>query len=193
MPTTIKLYGSLRRRYGKELIANVSSVGEALKALSANFPSFREFFMREDSYYLVKTDSLGTIQEHSINLESDVKVIKIIPAVSGSKGGMKLILGAVMVALSFYPPTAAFMTGALGTAGFAIFKSVGISLLLGGIMELLFKPPIPEYIDPGTKEPSYNFNGAINTVAQGRPVPVGYGKLLVGSAVIGAGIHTRNS
>ena len=37
-------------------------------------------------------------------------------------------------------------------------------------------------------KPSYSFNGAVNTTAQGHPVPVGYGRLVVGSAVISAGI-----
>jgi len=35
---------------------------------------------------------------------------------------------------------------------------------------------------------SYVFNGAVNTTAQGHPVPVGYGRMIVGSAVISAGI-----
>ena len=38
--------------------------------------------------------------------------------------------------------------------------------------------------------PSYLFNGAVNTTAQGHPVPIGYGRLIVGSAVISASIVT---
>ena len=34
------------------------------------------------------------------------------------------------------------------------------------------------------------FNGSVNTVGQGHPVPVGYGRLRVGSCVISAGIDT---
>ena len=36
--------------------------------------------------------------------------------------------------------------------------------------------------------PSTYFDGAVNTTAQGHPVPIGYGKLIVGSAVISAGL-----
>ncbi len=39
-----------------------------------------------------------------------------------------------------------------------------------------------------TNLPSYTFNGPINTTAQGNPVPLGYGRMIVGSAVISAGI-----
>lgn len=35
---------------------------------------------------------------------------------------------------------------------------------------------------------SYNFNGPVNTSAQGNPVPLLYGRMICGSAVISAGI-----
>lgn len=35
---------------------------------------------------------------------------------------------------------------------------------------------------------SYNFSGAVNTTIQGSAVPVMYGRMFVGSAVIAAGI-----
>ena len=51
--------------------------------------------------------------------------------------------------------------------------------------------PTPKATEPSERpenKPSYSFNGAVNTTAQGHPVPVGYGRLIVGSAVISAGI-----
>ncbi|HCW20974.1 MAG TPA: phage tail protein, partial [Achromobacter sp.] len=39
---------------------------------------------------------------------------------------------------------------------------------------------------------SYNFNGPVNTSAQGIPVPVLYGRMIVGSAVISAGIYAED-
>ena len=53
------------------------------------------------------------------------------------------------------------------------------------------KGPTPKATEPSERpenKPSYSFNGAVNTTAQGHPVPVGYGRLIVGSAVISAGI-----
>jgi predicted phage tail protein len=40
-------------------------------------------------------------------------------------------------------------------------------------------------------KPSFLFDGPVNTIAQGHPVPVGYGEMYVGSAVISAGIVTE--
>ena len=39
---------------------------------------------------------------------------------------------------------------------------------------------------------SYNFNGPVNTTAQGNPVPLLYGEMFVGSATISAGIYSED-
>ena len=39
---------------------------------------------------------------------------------------------------------------------------------------------------------SYNFNGPVNTTAQGNPVPLLYGELFVGSSTISAGIYSED-
>ena len=38
----------------------------------------------------------------------------------------------------------------------------------------------------------HNFNGPVNTTAQGNPVPVIYGEMIVGSATISAGIYSED-
>ena len=62
-------------------------------------------------------------------------------------------------------------------------------MILGGVAQMI--APTAKSSDPSERpenQPSYVFNGAVNTTAQGHPVPVGYGRLIVGSAVISAGI-----
>ena len=70
-----------------------------------------------------------------------------------------------------------------------IAAGIGWSLVLGGVAQLLFKPPELQNSDRTENQPSFAFNGAVNTVAQGNPVPVGYGRLIVGSQVISLGLH----
>ena len=41
-------------------------------------------------------------------------------------------------------------------------------------------------------QPSLAFDGAVNTMGQGGPVPLGYGRLLVGSQIISVGFSTNN-
>jgi predicted phage tail protein len=67
--------------------------------------------------------------------------------------------------------------------------SVGTAMILGGVSQMIAPTPkAAEPYEPPENKPSYSFNGAVNTTAQGHPVPVGYGRLIVGSAVISAGI-----
>ena len=59
---------------------------------------------------------------------------------------------------------------------------------------MLFAPPEPTIVDTEQVEnkPSYLFDGAVNTTRQGNAVPVGYGRLRVGSQVISAGLTAQN-
>ena len=78
------------------------------------------------------------------------------------------------------------MTG-LGT----VAVSLGVSLVLGGIAQML--TPLPKLPASGARDEiqSDYFNGPVNTTAQGGAVPVLYGELFVGSAVISAGISVE--
>jgi predicted phage tail protein len=70
--------------------------------------------------------------------------------------------------------------------------SIGASLILGGVSQLI--TPTPR-LSLGTDSPndprkSYSFSGIQNTSRQGTPVPIVYGETLVGSIVISAGTDT---
>jgi len=119
-------------------------------------------------------------------------VIKIIPAIGGSGSLGKIVLGAALIAASFYfPGTAGALSGFLSSAA----SSIGFSLVLGGVTGMLFKPNTVKSTssERPNNRPSYAFNGAINTVGQGNPVPLAYGRLRVGSQVISAGLRVEQT
>jgi predicted phage tail protein len=63
-------------------------------------------------------------------------------------------------------------------------------MALGGVVQMLSPvPKSPSQQEQGVTEnkPSYLFNGAFNSTQQGLPVPVVYGKMLVGSSVVAIG------
>jgi predicted phage tail protein len=65
--------------------------------------------------------------------------------------------------------------------------------VLGGVAQMLS----PQQKGLSSKDSpdngaSYNFNGPVNTQAQGNPVPLLYGRMIVGSAVISAGIYAED-
>jgi predicted phage tail protein len=70
---------------------------------------------------------------------------------------------------------------------------MGAVVALGGVIQLAS----PTQTGLSTKDSpdngaSYNFNGAVNTTAQGNCVPVHYGEGWTGSAVVSAGIYAED-
>jgi len=53
-------------------------------------------------------------------------------------------------------------------------------------------PAAPGIAEKEANRPSFLFSNVVNTTAQGHCVPVGYGRMRVGSAVISAGITTED-
>lgn len=56
-----------------------------------------------------------------------------------------------------------------------------MSLAMAGITEML-TPKGLSARDRPKNGASYTFNGPVNTTAQGNPVPLGYGRMIIGSA-----------
>lgn len=188
---TIILLGELGKRFGRKHRLDVGSAAEAVRALCANFKEFRQF---------VASSAERNVAYRVVNVRQDIgedelhhpvgHTIVFAPVVMGSsflkKFGMA-ILGAVLIAASFFiPPIALVGTATLASVTFTI----GVSMVLGGVAQLL--APTPKTPETEENTASYIFNGAVNTSAQGATIPVGYGRLIVGSAVISAGISVED-
>ena len=137
----------------------------------------------------------------------NLDTIDIVPVVEGAGDNMGILLVVVGVLLIVTgvgaaggmaslqaAGTAAGATGlgvgtALGmTAGTALMA--GAALAIAGVTALSMKPPA--FVDDAEIDldngaggaRSYLFNGPANTVREGGPVPIGYGRLVVGSQII---------
>jgi len=193
----IRLYGELGRRFGRVHHLAVESVGEAIRAFMANYQDFERVMLDTAHGYKVWTGTTRVAEADDINLPSGQReVIRIAPVVvgAGGNGFGQFILGAALVAAAVLMPASIGAIGLFGSTTVAgIVGSIGVSLALGGIAQMLSPHPATNAGDVNnTGNPSYVFNGAVNTSAQGNPVPVGYGRLIVGSAVISAGISTED-
>ena len=172
----IRLYGSLAKFVGARVLeADVRTAAEAVRFLVTNFDGLEQHMA--DKHYKVITHTAITLDElHDI---TNVDTIKIVPAVEGSGPVGRILAGIGLVVLSFFVPFAA-----------PLLLGLGASLVLGGVAQLL--TPVPR-IGQGedsvtdTKR-SYNFSGIQQTSRAGTPVPLVYGKTLVGSVVISAGV-----
>ena len=186
----IKLYGRLAKFIGKRVLrAEVASTAEAVRFLLANWPEL-ERHMRDQHYrvsvgdYELSEDELG----HPVGQQE----IKFVPVVTGAGATGRIIAGIALIALASFV-TFGTLGGivAAGAINAAVF-GVGVSLVLGGVAELLTPTPkVPQ--GPDTQDDprkSYSFSSIQNTSRQGTPVPICYGEVYVGSVVISGGIDT---
>lgn len=193
---TIILLGELGKRFGTRHRLDVRSPAEAVRALCANFKEFSPFVSssheRNVGYRVLSARSDVAPEELHHPASQTITIAPVI-AGAGGKFGM-ILLGAALI-------TAAFMTGgaSIAATGFmaggitttfwgGIAFNIGAALVLGGVSQLLAPAPKADQPNETNNQPSYVFDGAVNTTAQGHPVPVGYGRMIVGSAVISAGV-----
>lgn len=191
MLKTIKLYGILAKRFGKEFRLDVESTSEAMRALSVQVPGFEHFMLHahEQGLEFAVFQDKQNISESELNLSTSAKVIKVVPKVKGAGGDggiLNTILGAVMVvvgavAMYFGQPWGASLVGA------------GIGMMVGGIAQMLM-PKIDNTQDQNQDGNKANkgFGGAVTTVAQGNPVPVLYGQREVGGFIASAGQYPED-
>lgn len=196
----VELHGELAKRFASKANFDVSSVAEAFRALSANFKDFRSFILKYKPGFMVKVGDLF-VTESDLSLPVGSKdTIHIIPYITGSGKLGTIIVGAALIWATAGAAASAVagQTTIGAVAGFSgisvsvgvasAISQLGVGLVLAGVSSLLFAPPKQQVSTPIENTPNTYFNGAINTVTQGLAVPIGYGKLIVGSAVISAGI-----
>jgi len=190
----VRLYGHLGKQFGKVFRLDVASPAEAVRALCANFSGFDVALASyAPGYHVIvgKNDiGIGDLTFHGR------APIKIVPAVTGAKSGLgQVVVGALIIIAAFY--TGGASIGASGgiTAGTVgtMALSFGTSLIIGGLSQMLTSAPSVESTEAATNNPSYVFNGPVNTVAQGNPVPLCYGRMIVGSQVVSAGLSVEQT
>lgn len=191
MMTTVLLYGGLRKQFGKRWMLDIDTPAEAIRAIDANVGGrLRQYLIdhSEPGFHLLVGDrSVGGVEE--VAMHTGGQTLKIIPAVAGAKDAIWTVI--IGVALVWATAGWGFAEGSFGAMAMSAGSAIGVSLVLGGLAQMLFKPPTQGLVDP-TGDPSYAFTGPVNTSAQGHPVPICYGKLRVGSAVISASFHTAD-
>ena len=189
------LAGELGKKYGRNHSFAVATPAEAIRALCANFPGFANDLIKSaerNVAYKVVVDK-DPIPDLDYIHNPFSKALRIVPVIGGAKRGglMAVVIGAALIASAFFLPATPLIAGlgALSPSLSSIAFGIGTSLALGGISQMLApQPKAQKPFEPPENKPSYSFNGAVNTTLQGQPVPVGYGRLIIGSAVISAGI-----
>lgn len=180
----VTLHGFLGEKFTKSIMLEVDTCAEAIAALRANYPDFERELVAYAPGYRVYIDERN-IAEEEVTMVSK-GAIRIVPHIAGSGDGLfQVILGAALIGASLIPG----LNAALWSGASSMLLGMGVSMVLGGITGMLFKPPTAEAPEEKDK-PSYAFNGPVNTSLEGNPVSVLFGRLIVGSQVVSADIRT---
>lgn len=180
MKTKIILHGKLAKMYAKELeFANIHKPSDAVAAIETRFPGFRKEIINDSKngahYEMLCDDENKSLDQ--LNQVQTIKVIDIVPCIIG-----KLPLVLVGFGLG------AFAVASLTGWALAFTLTLAVGLIVAGITYMM--TPIPENepdessISTTIRNSSFLFSNPQNVSAQGRPIPITYGRLRVGSFVI---------
>ena len=195
----IKVYGALKKFLNWEtgtFLADISNVAEVGRFLVANWPDIEKHM--QDQHYKVFVGNYNLGKEELNFPIGQTEEIRIVPVAVGAKGFFKssigkIVTGAALIAAPYLAPALASTAIGATTLG-AISTSVGISLALGGVSQMLTPTPdIPTFsggdsgLDP---QSNYSFSGVQNVSRAGVPVNLIFGEIFTGSVIVSAGIDT---
>ena len=189
---TLVLHGALREEFGERFEMAVRTPVEAFRLMDCNYPGkFRKAI--ENKRFEVFLDETAIDEDH-LFMVCGHREIHLRPELSGSKG-LGFLFAFPLLGSIF--PAGGFL-GGLGAAGagagaFGGFGSILLGVGVIGVSYLLSSVLRPK--DPGSREvkerPSFIFDGPVNTVEQGGPVPLVYGRVRTGSVIISAGLSVE--
>lgn len=192
MKRKVKLYGVLRKHFGREYELDVNSTRDAIQALCNMIPGFEKFLSNGEERGLVFTVFSGTrnLSPEDLDLSGgDAGDIRIAPIIQGSKqaGMFTTILGVVLIVAGY------FTFGTTSAVGVAMMAG-GAAMAVTGVVQMLSPTANTGSLDRNEdgNNPSYGFGGAVTTIAQGNPYPVLYGEREIGGAVESGGIYTQD-
>ncbi|VFS48066.1 Phage-related protein, tail component [Budvicia aquatica] len=152
-----------------------------MHALLLQVPGLRQHI--KNDFYRVRIAGKDISQNNlKIGMSSLLKkgdVIHIVPRSMGAKsavGIFQAIAGAILVVVGIYSENPQLI-------------ATGAGLMLGGVISMLTKMPQTK-IDGNTTSKNTYFSNLDNVLGQGRPIPVCYGEMMVGSQVLSQGLET---
>ena len=204
----VKVYGALRKKLGQcRFEFHADTPAQALKALCVNFPGLDKWLIDSEASgmgFRVTRGREAITQSSPEGLVlpwSDREVFSITPVITGAGNAGRIFAGIGLVALAILFPVigggvAATIFGTAFSSVSLAIGSIGASLILGGVAGMISPQPTMGNLTSGRESArleSFTFSGIVNTSKQGMPVPIAYGRLFVGSAVISSGLDVNQA
>jgi predicted phage tail protein len=172
--TRVKLHGILGKEYGRDFRLQIGNPKNILHAIDANRDGFLPRIVQLQKEGLVYEIIINKkrLNDHG-NLKNldNVETIDLVPAIVGG-GPLVPIIGWLV--------------------GGTFLANVALAVIFAAITYALTPAPDTEQVE-GTASASKSsmiFGNNVNTANQGAPLPLGYGRLKVGSQVIQATIKS---
>lgn len=193
---TVVFHGPLAEKFGSTFEFSASSVAEVCRALTVMVPGFEKYMMESkdnDMEFAILVDDENYEESQLANPLGAVKEVHFVPVIGGAKkeGILQTIVGAVLIVVGAVIGYFFGWTGIGAVVGKAMIGA-GISMIVGGVVQMLSPQPKSSQAEKKDDPTSYLFNGAVNVSAQGASVPVLYGESFVGSVVVSAGISATD-
>lgn len=172
-------------------------IGAAEKSIEYKVLVNKREILNAEEISLKNPESI--LNSELVMINEKLETLDIVPIIKGAGGGgnnntkgiLALVLGVLLIATGI---GAAGGVAALGIAAESTAATVlsgaligaGIGLAVTGITLLMMSPPkFDDFrkMQDGSK-PSYLFDGPSNILGEGGPVPIGYGRMKVGSQTV---------
>ncbi len=215
--TKVVLVGSLGKAVGlSEWHLDVKSPSEAMRAINVNTRGALAAYLggpaKDRLYRIALQKRTNVIDTKEATNRSGRSTIYVMPTLRGRNSGVgKIFAGIAILALIYFTgglaagatgwagagATAATATSAATAASLSFLGSIavgfGISLVLGGIAQLLTPKPQGPSSSPETQQAqSTSFPGNAGAVVQGGCIPVVYGRALVSPIPISITINNND-
>jgi len=197
MKRKIYLDGELGEKFGKVLILDVQSFRDVFKEIDAQRPEFRTYLAECHENNIgfimhVEDSPLTTEEELLMNFSEGDMYISPAPEGSGGKlGGFLKIVAAAVIAFVVIP----YAVTAYGLSGAWLAAAYGatIGLAISGLAQLMAPDPATDLDNDSRQDSSYLFQGSGQTILEGDPVPLLYGRLRIPGRLIDFDVRNKNS
>ena len=161
MKTKVILHGKISRKFQKEFeFFNVKNLKTVISAIDSIHPNFKNSLLQDAR------------QGINYQILIDRKITKNLKAVKEIKDNSTIEIVPCL----------------LGADPNTILVSLIVNLVVAGITYLMTPDAQPRRIEASIKGESYIFSTPDNLVQQGQALPLGYGRLRVGSQIISSSI-----
>lgn len=189
----VKLYGSLRKKFGRAFTFDINTPAEAIQALCCQIKGFEAYLRGAEAQGITFAifEGKNNLSLDEIVMDStEASEIRIAPIIMGSKSGglFATIIGVALIVAG----VALTITGVGSGVGIGLI-SAGAGLTLGGVAQML-APSVKQTTaqEQDGNNPSYAFGGAVTTTANGSVNSYIFGKREVGGTVISGGIYAED-